>query len=355
MKNFLEIINKGIEERFGFRFDNLWKNFKNFLKKPVSYNISIFNSFGVIIILLFLILLITGVLLSFYYKPTPEDASSSIKYIMNQLPYGWLIRSIHYWSSNLLVLSLFAHFWRVYFTSAYRNPRELLYLSGLFNMFVIFLFTFTGGLLPWDNASYWATAVMTSELKDFPIIGEYLSLFIRGGFDVSSGTLTRFFVAHILILPSVFILLLFLHLLMIHTQGLSNWLKKPQNEKYTNLILIIDTGIIIFGIFATLVILSVFFPSPLGQVADMLRQPEELKPSWFMLPLFKIYKIIPFRILFFPRIWIFSFIAAIIIIFFVLLPFVDRGKEINPLKKPFYSIAGVVLLIGAIILIITEL
>jgi quinol-cytochrome oxidoreductase complex cytochrome b subunit len=353
MQIFFRKIKEGIERRFNLNLEHALHSLKNLVMKPVPENLSWWNSFGIIIIILFVILIITGVLLSFYYKPTPEDAYVSIKYIMNQIPYGWLIRSIHHWSSNLLVIFLFAHFWRVFFTGAYKFPRELLYYSGLINMGVVFLFTFTGGLLPWNNVSYWTTSIMTSELKDLPLIGNYVNLFIRGGFDVGSGTLTRFFVAHIVLLPAIFTLILSLHAFMILYQGLSDWKSQKRQPNYNYAVLFIDISIILFGIFILLVTLSVFSPAPLMEVANPLRQPESVEPPWFMMPVFKIYKSLPANFLIFKRIEIFSVFLLIFFILLVVLPFIDKGIERSPFKRPVQSILGAIVIIISIFLIVS--
>lgn len=353
MKKFLEKIKTGLENRFNFHLDDISIQFRNFIKKPVPRSFTWLNFFGIIMILLFLILVITGVLLSFYYKPTPDDAYVSVKYIMNQVPYGWLIRSIHHWASNILVIFLFAHFWRIFFTGAYKFPRELLFFSGLLNMVIIFLFVFTGGLLTWDNTSYWATTIMTSELKDLPLIGNYVRLFIRGGFDVGSGTLTRFFVAHILLLPAIFTVILGAHGFMIMYQGLSHWRVRGDKPGYTYAVLFIDIAIILFGIFALLVILSVFAPAPLKEAANSLLQPENVEPSWFMLPIFKIYKSLPANFLIFNRIEIFSAILFTLILLLIALPFIDKREERHPFKRPVQTITGTIIIIVAIILIIS--
>lgn len=353
MEKILKRIRDGLEKRFNFHLDNLFNYLKNLIVTPAPNNLSWLNSFGIIIVILFAILVITGLLLSFYYKPTPEDAYISIKFIMNQVPSGWLIRSIHHWASNILVIFLFAHFLRVFFTGAYKFPRELLYFSGLMNMGIIFLFVFTGELLPWNNTSYWATTVMTSELNDLPLIGNYVRLFIRGGFDVGSGTLTRFFVAHIVLLPAIFTVILSLHAFMILYQGLSVWKTRRNQPNYSYAVLLIDLAIILFGIFTLLVTLSVFYPAPLMDAANSLRQPESIKPSWFMLPVFKIYKSLPAKFFIFKRIEIFSCILLIFTLLLIALPFIDSGPERHPLKRPIQTIAGVIVIIISIVLIIS--
>lgn len=353
MKKILEKIRDGLESRFNFRLDDISSHLKNLIKNPVPRNFLWLNSFGIIIIILFVILVITGVLLSFYYKPTPDDAYASIKYIMNQVPYGWLIRSIHHWASNILVIFLFAHFWRIFFTSAYKFPRELLYFSGLMNMVIVFLFVFTGGLLPWDNTSYWATTIMTSELKDLPLVGNYVRLFIRGGFDVGSGTLTRFFVAHIVLLPAIFTVILASHAFMVLYQGLSEWKIQREQPGYTYAVLFIDVAIMLFGIFALLVILSVFSPAPLKKVANSLLQPGSVEPTWFMLPVFKIYKSLPANFFIFQRVEIFSGILLIFVILLITLPFIDKGTERHPFKRPVQTVAGTIIIIIAFILIVS--
>src|SRR3989338_3376424 len=157
----------------------------------------------------------TGILLLLYYRPSASEAFESVQFIMTRVPFGWLIRSIHSWSANLLVLVAFVHMFSVFFLRAYRKPRELTWLSGALLLFLMLAFGFSGYLLPWNTLSYFATMVGTNIAGALPVIGDFMLRFLRGGESVTGATLTRFFGFHVAILPAVIGPVLLLHLLLI--------------------------------------------------------------------------------------------------------------------------------------------
>ncbi|HEY4717051.1 MAG TPA: cytochrome b N-terminal domain-containing protein [bacterium] len=347
-----ELLKTGLEKRFNFSFEAQGARIRKFLITPVAEQFSWLNFFGIVICLLFVILLITGLSLALYYKPIADDAHLSIKYIMNSIPSGWLIRSIHHWASTLLFIFVFLHFWRIYFTGAYKYPRELLWFIGLANLALVFLFGFTGYLLPWSNNSYWSTQIMTSEIKDIPLIGDYIMLFIRGGEGVGSGTLTRFFVSHIVILPGLFLAITGIHIWMIFRQGLTKWKSvSPKNYRYSVSVMLLDINILIFVLFALLISLSVFIPAGLGDIADPLRMPAKIIPAWFMMPIYNLYKFFPREIFIFNRGTLFAMSSSVIILLLVLLPFLDRNEQYNPLKRSVIAVIGIAGLVLLLFLI----
>jgi len=177
--------------------------------------------FGGITFVLFLILAATGVMLAVYYQPTPDPAYRSVLNISTHVQFGWWIRSIHRWAAGGMVVLVFAHMLRVFFTGAYKAPRELNWLTGVV-LFVITLgFGFTGYLLPWDQKAYWATKVGTDIAGSVPWVGHFLLVSLRGGDQISAATLGRFFDLHVLVLPAIIVLLLLGHFWMIRRQGIS--------------------------------------------------------------------------------------------------------------------------------------
>ncbi len=164
---------------------------------------------------------ITGILLLLYYKPTTTEAYKSVVEIVNVVPYGWLIRGMHAWGANLMILFVFMHMLRVFFVGAYKSPRDFNWVTGVLLLIITLLFGFSGYLLPWTQLSYWATTVGTEAFGTVPFIGEYMKYFIRGGAEINQLTLTRFFALHVVILPAIIMVLLTLHFLMIRRQGIS--------------------------------------------------------------------------------------------------------------------------------------
>jgi menaquinol-cytochrome c reductase cytochrome b subunit len=177
--------------------------------------------FGGIAFVLFVILAITGILLAVYYEPTPDTAYQSVLNISTHVQFGWWIRSIHRWAAGGMVLLVFAHLLRVFFTGAYKAPRELNWLTGVLLLVITMGFGFTGYLLPWDQKAYWATKVGTDIAGSVPVIGHFLLVSLRGGDQISAATLGRFFDLHVLVLPAIIVVLLLGHFWMIRRQGIS--------------------------------------------------------------------------------------------------------------------------------------
>lgn len=164
----------------------------------------------------------TGIFLSVYYVPTPEDAYDSIEYIMNDVAFGWLVRGIHHWGATLMVVVVFLHMLRVFFYGAYKYPREVTWITGVLLLLVTMGLGFTGYLLPWNQRAYWATAVGSSIAGTVPIVGDFLLRVLRGGSDLTFITLSRFFGAHIWFLPAALFGLIGVHLYLVVRNGISH-------------------------------------------------------------------------------------------------------------------------------------
>lgn len=206
-----------LDERFDVRVP-----LETFLKKPVpKHAIKWYFCLGGITFVLFLIQGVTGILLSLYYKPTPNEAYDSILFIMNNVRFGWLVRSIHSWSATLMIAACVAHMLRVFITGSYKNPRELNWVAGLFLLLLTLAFGFTGYLLPWDQKALWGSTVGSEIFGVVPLIGAWLLGLVRAGADITSMTLTRFYGAHMLILPVLTFIFLVVHFIIIRRQGIS--------------------------------------------------------------------------------------------------------------------------------------
>jgi quinol-cytochrome oxidoreductase complex cytochrome b subunit len=191
------------------------------LKKPVPKRLNFLYCFGGMTFLLFVIQVITGILLAIYYKPSAADAYTSVKFISNTVPLGWLIRQIHAWGANLMIITILIHMGRVYFHGAFKNPRELNWMVGVVLLALTMGFGFTGYLLPWDQKSFWGTTIGTEVAGGVPLIGNYLLVLLRGSQNVTGDTLTRFYAVHVLILPWITTLFLAVHFAMIKRQGIA--------------------------------------------------------------------------------------------------------------------------------------
>ena len=181
------------------------------------------NTLGSASMFLFVMQGLTGIFLSVYYTPSPDHAYDSIKYIMNDLAFGWLIRGIHHWGASLMVMIVFIHMIRVFVTASYKYPRELTWLIGAGLLLCTLGMGFTGYLLPMDQKAFWATTVGTSIAGSVPWIGSFILRALRGGTDVSALTLSRFFAAHIWMLPAALAGLMGVHLFLIIKHGESQF------------------------------------------------------------------------------------------------------------------------------------
>jgi cytochrome b6 len=212
-----ERVGDWFDERFDVRIP-----LEAFLKKPVpKHAIRWYFCLGGITFALFLIQGATGILLSLYYKPTPEAAYESILFIMNSVRFGWLIRSIHSWSASLMIATCVAHMLRVYITGAYKRPRELNWVAGVFLLLLTLGFGFTGYLLPWDQKALWGSTVGSEIVGVVPLIGGTLLGLLRGGAEITGLTLTRFYGIHMLVLPLLLLSFLAVHFVIIRRQGIS--------------------------------------------------------------------------------------------------------------------------------------
>lgn len=167
----------------------------------------------------------TGIFLSIYYVPTPEEAYASIEYIMDDVAFGWLVRGMHHWGATLMVILVFLHMLRVFFYAAYKYPREVTWITGVLLLLVTLGLGFTGYLLPWNQRSYWATAVGSSIVATIPLIGEFSMRVLRGGDDLTFLTLSRFYGVHIWFLPAALFSLIGIHLYLVIRNGIS-WVPK---------------------------------------------------------------------------------------------------------------------------------
>lgn len=171
--------------------------------------------------------IVTGILLTIYYVPTPDHAYDSVQYITTQLPAGWFIRGLHHWGASAMVVLVILHMLRVIFYGAYKFPREVTWFTGVFLLLVVIGFGFTGYLLPWDQKAYWATTVGTRIAGTPPVIGDWILLIMRGGDELSAVTLARFFGVHVWVLPAALLILLTIHMYLIVRIGIS---AVPQRE-----------------------------------------------------------------------------------------------------------------------------
>ncbi len=208
-----------IDSRFGVKEPH-----RRFLQRPLPEKLNYSYCLGGAAFTLFLMSVVTGLLLSIYYVPSETEAYKSVIRINEEVRLGWLVRSTHKWSANLLIIFIILHTIRVFITGSYRPPRELNWIAGVFTFIFAMASGFTGYLLPWDQKAYWATVVGTSMAGTVPFIGNALLYFVRGGPEVNGTTLIRFYSMHVLWIPVMMFIILCAHFHMVKKQGISGGL-----------------------------------------------------------------------------------------------------------------------------------
>ena len=301
------------------------------------HRLSYWYFLGGITLFLFLIQIATGILLLLYYRPSANEAFESVQYITTQVRFGWLVRSIHSWSANLMIFTAFAHMFSVLFLRAYRKPRELTWVTGVVLLFLALGFGFSGYLLPWNTLAFFATKVGSEVAGQVPIIGPWIMVFLRGGPDVTGATLTRFFGFHVAVLPGIATLLLGVHVALVQRFGISvpprleqQWSSLPQPQRemrfFPNFFL--RELMAWYVALAVLGLLAALFPWGLGTKADPFASaPAGIKPEWYFLSGFQALKLIP------PKIFsidgevlgVLGFGAAGLV--WLLLPFLEPKRE----------------------------
>ena len=194
---------------------------KDILDKPIPKGLNLTYCFGGITFFLFLMLAATGFFMAIYYIPSPLQAYDSVDFLTYEISMGSIVRGVHHWSANLMVITITLHMIRVFVYGAYKKPRELNWITGVLLFSLVMGFSFTGYLLPWDQKAYWATKVGTSIMGTVPVAGDYALRIMRGGTKLGALTLARFYALHVIFLPIATICLLIGHFLMIRRQGIA--------------------------------------------------------------------------------------------------------------------------------------
>ncbi len=308
-------------------------------KRVPIHSREIFYFLGGMALFLFGIQVITGILLSLYYKPSPDQAFESVRAIVTEVDFGWLFRSIHSWSANLLIGVLFLHLLTTYIMRAYRRPREFTWLTGIVLLGVFMTFGFSGYLLPWNQLAFFATSVGTAIAGGVPVIGKYLLLMARGGENITGDTLARFYALHVVILPLTAIVIVGVHLYLVQKHEISvpedmikkyGSAKKAPSMPFVPHFLLRDMvgWYLALGILAAL---AALFPWELGQKADPFGSaPADIKPEWYFLFMFQSLKDLPAYLPSQNLHWVEGEVVGILFFGFLglmvaLVPFLDRG------------------------------
>lgn len=325
---------------------------RSFLNYPVPKYVhtNVLYMLGGLSAIIFGLQVITGILLTFYFDPSTEGAYNSVDYITYTLPLGWLVRGLHHYGASAMVILVALHMLRTYFFSAYKKPREINWLTGVVLLFLTLAFGFTGYLLPWDQKGYWATKVGTEIAGSVPLIGPFIANIMRGGATLGQTTLTRFFATHVMLLPATVALLIAVHIYQLRFHGMAPAITekaKAQSKSFVPFFpyWVVNDAIAGLGLLALLVFFSATQRAPLEFPADPTSSNFIPRPEWYFLFYYQILKYFPGGL---------EPVATVLIPLFifgsmVLLPFIDRGPERRPWKKPITTIAAIFYIVVIIV------
>jgi cytochrome b6 len=285
---------------------------------------------------LFAVQIITGTLLSLYYKPSPDQAFESVRALMTEVPFGWLFRSVHSWSANLLIGVLLLHLLTTFMMRAYRNPREFTWITGVLLFAIFMAFGFSGYLLPWNKLAFSATRVGTAIAGAVPLVGNHFLLLARSGENVTGDTLARFYSLHVVILPLATFALLGIHLFLVQKHGMSvpdsvvrrhGTAEEVPSMPFVPHFLLRDMVGWYIAV-ALLAALAACFPWELGEKADPFgAAPKGIMPEWYFLFMFYTLEQLPGTL--FGTTWLEGKVAALLFFGFcglvvLVVPFLDR-------------------------------
>lgn len=319
----------------------------HFLDKKVvpRHHYSIFYYLGGMALFLFIIQIVTGLLLLLYYEPGTATAYESVKRIAGEIPFGWLVRSIHRWSADIFIGVLMLHMMTAFVMKAYRPPRELTWLTGVAALGLALGFGFSGYLLPWDEIAFFATSVGTAVAGAVPVIGRSTLELLRGGEDVTGATLARFFALHVVVLPFAALGLLGAHLVLVQKHGMSvppgAPLTGPPRPFVPDFLLRDLVGWTLA--LALLAALAALFPAELGAKANPFASaPPGIKPEWYFYAPFQQLKLIPARLGPFEgeAVGVVAMMALGALV--VLVPFLDR-RAARGEPSPWFTRVGIAL------------
>jgi ubiquinol-cytochrome c reductase cytochrome b subunit len=289
---------------------------------------------------LLIIQILSGVWQMFYYVPMVDHAYASLNYLRREVAFGWLVHGLHYWGAHAFTVVVGLHVIRVFIWGAYKKPRELVWLAGIFLLIMTAAFMFTGPVLPWDKKGYWAGEVGLHIVGSVPFIGPLLQAILQGADKMGQLTLTRLFVIHVAILPMLTVLFVIVHLIAFRKFGsVGPW--REEERKHVGFFWpdqLFKDVLVAFLIFILLVGLTVFVAPPFSGLADPMDTLYTPKPEWNFLFLYECLKYFPGP---FEPIGTVGIPLMIILLFFSL-PFIDRSPERNPFKRVFVIACGFV-------------
>lgn len=337
------------------------------LDREVPERLTWWHTLGSATLTVFLVQIVTGIVLATYYSPSPDHAYDSVQYIQTELIAGSVLRGIHHWAASIMIILVLMHMIRVFAMGAYKYPREINWLLGVAMFLLVLGFGFTGYLLPWDQRAYWATQVGTNIAGTMPIAGPFLVKLLRGGTELGAATLTHFYAFHVLWLPLLLGLLIFVHLALVIRQGIAPrpqaleqgapsttsahaypmyYKKQYAQTKRTGVRFWPDIvgkdAIVALVVVVVLVTLGITRAAQLEAPADPSDTSYVPVPEWYFLPFYQLLKLVPGSL----EAVVSAGIPAALLVALFALPFFDRRSTRNLLHRPG-ALASLLFVLGS--------
>jgi len=311
------------------------------LDKPVGEDVNWLFTLGSLSFLLFAVQGVTGIVLAFYYIPSPDYAYQSMEYIAHDVTLGSVVQGIHHWAASAMVIVVALHMIRTFFFGAYLQPRELTWIAGVLLLVITLAFGFTGYLLPWDQKAYWATVVGTSVPEAIPIIGPFITRLLRGGEEVSALTLSRFYSVHMLILPLFMAILVVIHIYLLRLHDMAgHWREDHPGKSRKHPFFphsMFKDSVVFTVVFSLILLLAIFVPPELEKIAGTLDPSYLPRPEWYFMWLFQLLKYFEGK---------FEAVGSLVIpgigfLLLLFLPFLSRSKSRSPADRPLTTAVGI--------------
>jgi ubiquinol-cytochrome c reductase cytochrome b subunit len=304
---------------------------------------------GSLALVLIGLLFLSGAFMTFYYSPAPGAAYDSVDYALFNVPFGEMIRGVHFYAWNILLVFMGLHLSRAFIFGAYKAPRQIVWVSGVFVMLIVPAFIITGDLLPWDQKGYWSTQVRTGIISSVPLIGDFLVRLLQGGQLTGIVTLTRFYVLHVIFLPIVLVILILVHFHFLYQRGISGPLSgnDAARPKVSFLPKMINRWLVLFlSATAIMGLIAWIWPAPIGNPADPTDSSYIPKPEWWVLFLNQLVAIFTGPLTVIATVIIPGGLTSLLIG----LPFIDSSPERHLARRKMVMLIAVIIAIAVFVL-----
>jgi len=331
---------------------------KDFLTEDVPGGASYWYAFGSATVFAMMLQIVTGIFLTFYYSPSAATAWESTKYIIEKVPAGQLVLSLHYWGATAMIAFMMMHMLQVLLWGAYKKPRELQWIVGVILFIVTLVLGLTGYLLPWDLNALLASKVAIQIAGSAPVLGKAVLLFLQDGSGIGTLTINRFFGIHVWLTPAVLVVLVAMHLLIFRWNGSAgapiDTMPKLKPGRFWPDQMFMDT-VVSFAMLIIIFALSIVSPAPLDAKADPNNTQFVPYPAWYFMALFSLLDVVgsfnfPSAVIDFLGLFATIIFPTLLIVVLIALPFIDKNPSRRLSRRPLVLTCTGLVLGGAIIL-----